>query len=629
MAIDLNKELNDHSIVEYERCTLVSAILLALQDESFRESYESQARTQDQKPKPERLAKCIVEAIKQVFEDREIDKERVATMISEYQTIKNKPLAKESKIKKKKAYRHHDNFVIRDITKKLEQKILPLMQSEKGYDVLGRFYTEFIRYAGADKKTGLVLTPRHITEFLCDIVELGKNDVVFDSCCGTGGFLVSAMKKMLLDAGNDEEEKKKIRQEQIIGIEKRTDMFTFACSNMMMSGDGKAHIYQGDSFADEWRKKVARLRPTVAFLNPPYDVDEDGQLNFIDNALSYLVKGGRCAAIVQMSCATSNNAEAKIVKSRILEKHTLKSVFSMPNELFHPVGVVTCVMVFEAGTPHRKNFKPYFGYLKDDGFIKKRNLGRIDKGGWSEIKKDWLNKAANREVVPGRSVTMSVDANSEWCAEAYIETSYEHLNEESFVVSVKDLVSHYFKIGILTEIKQDPQKTTKRSTSLAIDQWPWFSLVDFFRFKGASSHTKSEIAEFGTGRHPYVVCSSENNGVQGLYDHFTEEGNVLTVDSATVGSCFYQAFNFAASEHVEKLIPEFEMNVFNALFIKTIMDLEKFRYGYGRKFAQIRLKETKIRLPEDVNGKPDWKFMENYIKSLSYSSNLTPNRDVK
>ena len=120
---------------------------------------------------------------------------------------------------------------------------------DRGYDVLGRFYLEFIRYAGTDKKTGLVLTPPHITEFVGDVVNLNVNDIVYDSCCGTGDFLISAMKRMAGLAGNDLDKKVYIKQNQLVGMEKCTDMFTYACSNMMMSGDGKAHIYQGDSFS--------------------------------------------------------------------------------------------------------------------------------------------------------------------------------------------------------------------------------------------------------------------------------------------------------------------------------------------------------------------------------------------
>lgn len=440
-AIELNHQLNDYSIVEYERCTLVSAILLALQDDPFKVSYKARA-TAKLKPTPERLAKEIVSSINRVLEDNKIDAARVNSMIGEYKKIENHPIAQSPKIKKKRANEEEDNYVLRDITARLEKSILPLMKmGDKGYDVLGRFYREFIRYAGTDKKTGLVLTPQHICEFFTDIVALNRNDVVWDSCCGTGGFLIAAMKRMFELAGTDQAKKNEIREKQLVGIEKRTDMFTFACSNMMMSGDGKSHIYQGDSFSPANRAKVAALKPTVAFLNPPYDVGEGGQLEFIENALSVIAPGGRCAAIVQMSCATSSGAQAVLVRERLLKSHTLKAIFSMPTDLFHPIGVITCIMVFDAHSPHPKGFDTYFGHFRDDGFRKTKNIGRVDTGKWPAIRDHWLKSYINRKSEPGLSVLKEVSATDEWCAEAYMETDYSTLSPADFERSLKDYIA--------------------------------------------------------------------------------------------------------------------------------------------------------------------------------------------
>lgn len=438
-AIDLNNDLNDYSIAEYERCTLVSAILLALQNKGFKNSYKSIATSKELTPTPQRVAKSIVTSIGSVLEDNEIDSLRVQSMLGEYGKIKNHPIAKSDKIKKKKASAEEDNYVLRDLTERLEQSILPLISmGEKGYDVLGRFYREFIRYAGTDQKTGLVLTPQHITEFFAEIVDLNANDVVYDSCCGTGGFLISSMKLMLRLAGNDASKKSEIKKSQLVGIEKRTDMFTFACSNMMMSGDGKSHIYQGDSFSPENVAMIQALNPTVAVLNPPYDVGEDGQLEFIEGALSCLQPGGRCAAIVQMSCATSSGAAAVLVRERLLKNHKLVGVFSMPDDLFHPVGVITCIMVFDAHSPHPTSYKTFFGYFKDDGFRKTKNVGRVNQGQWDGIKAAWLDAYINRESKPGLSVLKSVSASDEWCAEAYMETDYSKISQSDFEKVVRD-----------------------------------------------------------------------------------------------------------------------------------------------------------------------------------------------
>lgn len=432
-AIELNVELNDYSIVEHERCTLVSAILLALQDPAFKISYNERAASKKFEPTPARLAQDVLNGIKSVLKENNIDDERAASMLGEYEKIKNHSIAKSPKIKKKKASEYEDNYVLRDIIRRLDKSVLPLTElGDKGYDVLGRFYREFIRYADTDKKSGLVLTPQHITEFFCDVVDLTVDDVVYDSCCGSGGFLISAMKRMLSSAGANQKKKRAIKERQLIGIEHRTDMFTFSCSNMMMSGDGKSHIYQGDSFSQASRDKVLPLKPTVAFLNPPYDVGEDGQLEFIESALDCLEPNGRCCAIVQMSCATAANQRTVEVRERLLSKHTLAGVFSMPDDLFYPVGVVTCIMTFTAKKPHPKNFKSFFGFFKDDGFSKTKTMGRIDRGQWEAIKKHWIDLYLNREKEAGLSVLKAVSGKDEWCVEAYLETDYSKIQVEDF-----------------------------------------------------------------------------------------------------------------------------------------------------------------------------------------------------
>jgi type I restriction enzyme M protein len=451
-AIELNRELNDYSIVEYERCTLVSAILLALQDAAFKASYQERSRSKKLTPTPERLAAFIVSSIANVLRDAEIDADRVTAMIGEYEKIRSHAIARLVRIKKKRASIEEDNYVLRDITDRLNSSVLPLMSmGDKGYDVLGRFYREFIRYAGTDKKTGLVLTPQHITELFCDIASLNVNDVVYDSCCGSGGFLISSMKHMLHLAGSDQLARRAIKENQLIGVERRTDMFTFACSNMMMSGDGKSHIYQGDSFAPPIVELVRSLKPTVAFLNPPYDVGEDGQLEFIENALACLQPGGRCVAIVQMSCVTSTSARAVAVRERILTSHTLAAALSMPAELFYPVGVITCVLVFEAHKPHPKAFKSFFGYFKDDGFEKTKHLGRVDRGSWSAIREKWLTALLNREPEKGFSVLRAVSASDEWCAEAHMETDYSRLTKTHF----EEVVRKYAVFRLLGDDMQE------------------------------------------------------------------------------------------------------------------------------------------------------------------------------
>ena len=174
-----------------------------------------------------------------------------------------------------------------------------------------------------------------------------------------------------------------------------------------------------------------------------------------------------------------------------------------------------------------------------------------------------------------------------------------------------------FKNELSEKLKQS--SILKKTINLDTTNWLLFPLLKLFIIKGSKTTPKQTLEKIGKGIYPYVTTQSTNNAIEDFYDEYTEEGNVLTIDSAVVGYCSYQALKFSASDHVEKLAPKFEMNKYIAMFLVTIINLEQYRYNYGRKASQTRMKERSIKLPAK-NGKPDWQFMEDYIKSLPYSN---------
>ena len=267
-AIEYNESLNSHSIPETERCTLISSILIALQDDAFVKSYRSHhgnLQGSDYNPN-ESLVRSLLGSCENVLQRSGLSHDKRGIILEEY-----------GKIKQVHKFNSPENTILRDLIDDLNENVVPYVSNEV-FDVLGKFYAQFIRYAGSDSKTGLVLTPNHITDLFCEIAEIGEQDVVFDPCCGTGGFLVSAMKFMLGMAGSHPRTNKRIKENQLIGIEMRADMFSHACSNMMMRGDGKSHIHIGDCFDETLKSDVARNKPNKTFLNPPYDIGEAGQL---------------------------------------------------------------------------------------------------------------------------------------------------------------------------------------------------------------------------------------------------------------------------------------------------------------------------------------------------------------
>jgi len=148
-----------------------------------------------------------------------------------------------------------------------------------------------------------------------------------------------------------------------------------------------------------------------------------------------------------------------------------------------------------------------------------------------------------------------------------------------------------------------------------ISKWKKFRLIDLFEITGSTTTPKKDLQLDEKEKYPYVTTAATNNGITGFSNKFTEEGNVLTVDSAVIGTCFYQEEKFTASDHVEKLIPKFPMSRNVGLFLATIINSsgKQLNYAYNEKRSQTALRKEEILLPVDSNEKPDWNYMEEYI----------------
>lgn len=436
--------MRDHAkLTESEKPLLVSGTLIALMNKPFRTAYSSY--------RPEKLQDAWLQAIQNEIEEADIPQAKKKNISQPYSTIAVHPeLAKPTT--------SFPKGPLHELIRKLDQDVVPLMDIYEGYDVVGSFYGEFLKYTGGDKKSlGIVLTPRHITELFCQLAQVTKRDVVVDTCAGTGAFLISAMARML-DQTTTEDEAIDIRQNRLIGIENQPNMYALAASNMLLRGDGKANLYQGSCFDEpvvtavkEHRRDstepLGKLRPTVGLINPPYAQKGERlqELDFVETMLDTLAPGGIGIAIVPISCATGTAG-----KRSLLTKHRLEAVMSMPPELFHPVGVVTCAMVFKAHYPHGDypDHKSWFGYWREDGFIKTKHKGRIDGGDWNQIRQRWVDMFVNRREIVGESVLEHVGPEDEWVAEAYMKTDYSELTEERFM----EVLTEYSVFALRTEL---------------------------------------------------------------------------------------------------------------------------------------------------------------------------------
>lgn len=149
-------------------------------------------------------------------------------------------------------------------------------------------------------------------------------------------------------------------------------------------------------------------------------------------------------------------------------------------------------------------------------------------------------------------------------------------------------------------------------------KWMEFGLESLFTITWSSTTPKNSLDFDNSNPYPYVTTAATNNWISWYSDKYTEDWNVLTVDSAVLWYCSYQEKNFTASDHVEKLIPKFKMTKRIALFLVSIINQtwEMLHYAYNEKRSQTALKKETIFLPVDSSWNPDREYMENYMKNL-------------
>lgn len=433
-ARELHVFMRDHAkLTESQKPLLVSGTLIALRNPAFALSYALH--------KVNELPKEWLKVIRSEIDSAEIPQAKKENMAQPYSSIAVHPeLNKETKA--------YPKGVLNELIRRIHEKAAPFIVAHESLDILGQFYGEFLKYTGGDKKAlGIVLTPRHITELFAELANVHKGSTVVDICAGTGGFLISAMSRMMRGA-NSEAERKRIKKQGLIGVEQQPDMFALAASNMILRGDGKANLYQGSCFDEAIAKAVKEKKPDVGLLNPPFSQGDADlhELRFIQQMLSCLKPGGVGVAIVPIGCAIAPHA----IREELLKEHTLEAVMSMPLELFYPVGTVTCVMVFTAHRPHaQSDRKTWFGYWRNDGFIKTKHRGRVDLNvTWPSIRDRWIEQFRNREVHAGESVLHKVTAADEWCAEAYMETDYTKITQDDFEAALKKYVVFRILSGV-------------------------------------------------------------------------------------------------------------------------------------------------------------------------------------
>ena len=633
-AINMHDYLREIKVTEAHKPIFIAGILIALNDYDFSKSYTALTSYRA-------VIQSLQNAIENVLTASEIKSNRIAYIKQVFKILQDNTKFAEIPLGHYKSITWY--------IEQLELKIKPMMDyADSTVDALGVFYHEFIKYSGGDGSgLGIVLTPQHLTEFMCDLAGVNKYSKVVDICCGSGSFLVTAMSKMFKQASADSNQIESIRRDGLYGVEFDDGLYTLAIANMIIRKDGKSNIYKGDCFNElisaelkgvsdedfddfynihkasfkgekknEVRKRFYGKKLDVGLINPPYSQTDKEELEFVEQLLDMLTPNGIGVVVVPMSCAIGT--KFKSTRERLLKKHTLDAVFSMPDDIFYPTATNVCVMVWKAHIPHDCNTETYFGYCKNDGFVKKKKLGRVDAyNRWDEIEKQWLKLYHSRDVKPGLSARHCVTFNDEWLCEAYMQVDYNKLTKKDFESTIKDYLTFEIKHNNLD--LNSKFTVAKTNDDLDVSKWKEFIIEDIFYVERGKINNLNDLSP---GNCPIVSAYGENQGISYFADEIAKYSNCLTasLNGSKTGYVAYHGYSFNANADCGVITPKFDINVYSGIFIATVMKQFSYKYIYGRKLTMQRLKKESIKLPADDKGRIDINYMEKYIKSIKYSN---------
>lgn len=317
-------------------------------------------------------------------------------------------------------------------------------------DFIGRFYGEFMSYSGGDGQTlGIVLTPNHICDLMCDLVDVKADDVVLDPTCGTAGFLISAMHRMLSLADTDAQ-KRNIKKRQLHGFELQSNMFAVAAANMILRKDGNSNL----ECCDFLRKNPAQVQlkgATVGLMNPPYSQGttsdpEQYEISFIEHMLDSLAVGARAAVIVPQSSMTGKSGPEKDYKMSIMKKHTLEGVITCNTDTFYGVGTNPVIAVFTAHEPHDSDKVCKFIDFRDDGYEVHAHVGLVEGDSAKDKRQHLLDVWNGRIEAPSKfCVESTVQPDDEWLHGFYYFND-EIPTESNFEKAIGDYLSFEFSM---------------------------------------------------------------------------------------------------------------------------------------------------------------------------------------
>jgi len=544
---------------------------------------------------------------------------------------------------------------------------------ESGTDILGKFYEVFLKYGNGAKEIGIVLTPRHITKFAVEVMNVTHNDIILDPACGTGGFLVASFDHVRKNANM--QQLNRFKQKNLFGIEQDDEVVSLAIVNMIFRGDGKNNIIEGNCFKNsllktdssakyikkEDKNKIRKKQKeknddkeidavTKVLMNPPFALKDESEkaYQFVDYGLDEMQDGGILFSILPYSNLVKS-AGFLTWRKELLKKHTLLSGITFPFDLFYPIGVHSVGIFIKKGVPHDKKQNVLWIRALNDGFLKSKGK-RLPN---SKIENDFekirgvltsflINPTINVDNIQELQKACPIDFNDkmlELVPEVYLDE--EKPSEEKIKLDIdyclRNLLSYLinsdkekdFRENIIDKENIFSSDAKGKTSNIEVKEIP---ISDIFEtpIDTGFYHVSGSLDD---GDIPLISCSSINDGVETYVDvedqifvkkrnkdvaiKTTYDKSITIASDGMPLSTFYHYYKFCAKDNVLVCFPKEEYKFTTIMYLISELNRLKWRFSYGRKAYKNKIDKIKIFIPMDENDNIDEDYIEQVVKSVS------------
>lgn len=441
---------------------------------------------------------------------------------------------------------------------KLIKMVLEVMYAAPSEDLINTFYHEFVQYNNRDsKQLGIVLTPDHIVDLMCNLVEVGTGDHVLDICTGTGSFLIKAH----------------TRGARIVGCEFQRKLFTLLRCNTLLYEIEECVLFNDDCF------NVMFPECNKCIINPPYGMKEKKELDFVIHSLKFLRIKGLLAVILPVGCINNRKNFAKRAEVTALAA-VRKIVFCNKNLFFPVASTQTCILVLQKErSGHDWSYDKCEMYdYRDDGIEIKKHRGKVKT-------ERFAARAATMQGAP--VVNALLDKNTGWMLPS-VDTSI--VSASAVAVAQVEHAARAAIVRLMAEVPKVPKPEVSAPVKVG-------SLFEAEACKGDLN-----VPE---GVFPLVSASKINGGIAKYCATWKYENAFTIAKDGSAGHCFFHNYKFSATGHVIVLRPKCQLTLEQSVEIAVRMT-QRFAfsiYGFAYPLTIERLMAEDVMVPVSIMSK--------------------------